>query len=244
MEVIDVSGWGNTALEHCHGRVDVFVCFDDVELALLHAPHLPPLPFVFLDSGGESWVRGHAEDAACDTPGFLLPCPFADTRHLIHLPWLVELALQLGRDQGPEARPRRMLWVEDEDLIRDVLEEYLPHVLGSLQLHTATSAGEAFEMLDGRIDEFDLVVTDVCMPGAGDGLALLERLRPQAARTTPLALEWHSLAGGKELLQRLSTETRPHVYAVVNLKAALGRRAFERLFRIKDAMCAIRQRSP
>jgi len=66
----------------------------------------------------------------------------------------------------------RILVVEDDDALRDLLENELED--DGSEVATASSAEQAAEILEGG--GLDLVVSDLRLPGA-DGLALLDRTR-------------------------------------------------------------------
>lgn len=70
---------------------------------------------------------------------------------------------------GSRAVGRRILVVEDEELIRLVLVETLADE--GYRVVEASTGDEAARLLDGP-DEFDAVVTDVQMPGTLDGVAV------------------------------------------------------------------------
>jgi CheY-like chemotaxis protein len=73
--------------------------------------------------------------------------------------------------------PLRVLIVDDEPMIQEVLREYLTG--DGHQVESASNGGEALERL--RAVHFDLVITDRVMPGMnGDQLALeIKRISPQ-----------------------------------------------------------------
>ena len=68
----------------------------------------------------------------------------------------------------------RVLVVEDEELIRLILAETLADA--GYRVVEAGTGDEAARLLDGP-DRFDLVVTDVQMPGALDGVAVGQHAR-------------------------------------------------------------------
>jgi len=75
--------------------------------------------------------------------------------------------------QRPPRTRRRLLLVEDEDLIRDLLEEGFSEQ--GFEVITARSGDLAAHSLkDG---DFDILVTDVNMPGHLSGLDLVWRAR-------------------------------------------------------------------
>ena len=65
---------------------------------------------------------------------------------------------------------RTVLIVDDEELIRLMLVDEFRHA--GFPVADADSADAAFKILTSPQDAFDLLVTDVRMPGATDGLAL------------------------------------------------------------------------
>lgn len=68
----------------------------------------------------------------------------------------------------------RILLVEDEELIRLLMAEVLADE--GFEVTDAATADEAATLLDGP-DGFDLLLTDVQMPGTLDGVALARRFR-------------------------------------------------------------------
>ena len=70
--------------------------------------------------------------------------------------------------------PARILLVEDEFLIRLILSEALTDA--GYDVSEAETGDEAVEMIEGE-HKFDVLVTDIQMPGATDGIALAEILR-------------------------------------------------------------------
>lgn len=69
---------------------------------------------------------------------------------------------------------RRVLVVEDEEFVRGVLSEVLASE--GFEVTEAACGDEAAGLID-RADCFDLLLTDVHMPGRLDGLAVAERAR-------------------------------------------------------------------
>src|SRR5690606_8449570 len=69
----------------------------------------------------------------------------------------------------------RLLLVEDERLVREFAERILRSQ--GYEVVTAENGEDALRLIDGRI-EFDLLVTDVVMPGIS-GTELASRLREQ-----------------------------------------------------------------
>jgi putative two-component system response regulator len=76
----------------------------------------------------------------------------------------------------------RILIVDDEDVIRDLLARQIAH----LGLGTADTVGSVEAAMTSLLQtEYDVVLTDVRMPNRQEGLDLLERIRPLVERTTP-----------------------------------------------------------
>ncbi|MDX1568032.1 MAG: response regulator [Longimicrobiales bacterium] len=71
---------------------------------------------------------------------------------------------------------KTILLVEDEETVRKVIERLL-HKLG-YEVESASDAEEAIEIFTERNEEFDLVLTDVVMPGL-TGVEMSEVLRKQ-----------------------------------------------------------------
>jgi CheY-like chemotaxis protein len=69
---------------------------------------------------------------------------------------------------------KRVLVVDDEDKILFIVRRALDRLDGTCQVQTAANGQQALEL--ARQSSFDLVVTDLRMPGM-DGLALTEALR-------------------------------------------------------------------
>ncbi len=73
---------------------------------------------------------------------------------------------------------KRVLVVEDEAIIRLILSETLADE--GFQVIEAGTGDEAAELIDGP-DGFDLLVTDIQMPGTLDGIAVGEHARRRHA---------------------------------------------------------------
>lgn len=80
--------------------------------------------------------------------------------------------------ERPSGDPGRVLVVDDEATIRDMLAEFLE--FERFQVDTAADGMAALEVLDGR--HFDLVLTDLKMPRMG-GITLLEQMAVHAPST-------------------------------------------------------------
>ena len=68
----------------------------------------------------------------------------------------------------------RILLVEDEFLIRLILSEALAEA--GYEVSEAETGDEAVEMIEAQ-SEFDVLVTDIQMPGSTDGIALASMVR-------------------------------------------------------------------
>lgn len=89
---------------------------------------------------------------------------------------LADVTQQVGRARAPvrEAAARRILLVEDEQAVRETLTATLTRA--GYQIVAAPS-GDAALALFKEDDAFDLVVTDIVMPGALQGTSLSHELR-------------------------------------------------------------------
>ena len=67
-----------------------------------------------------------------------------------------------------------ILLVEDEETVRDSMSQCLKHV--GYQVFEAASGREALQKWSSRLDEIDLLFTDMVMPGGINGLELAESL--------------------------------------------------------------------
>lgn len=75
----------------------------------------------------------------------------------------------------------RILVIDDQAPIAEFLEQALSR-LGH-EVKAARGAGEGLRLFDGQ--EFDVVITDLVMPGA-DGTAVLKHIRSSARPDTPV----------------------------------------------------------
>jgi len=89
---------------------------------------------------------------------------------------------------GAEARPRRVLLVEDDGSQRWVVRRLLENALGSeVAVEEAVSGEKALERA-AREPPLDLVLLDLRLPGIG-GLEVLKRLRSEkATRGIPVVI--------------------------------------------------------
>lgn len=69
--------------------------------------------------------------------------------------------------------PKTVLLVEDDEILRSLLVEALSLI--DVVAVECASADQALLVLESSLD-FDLVITDICMPGSMDGLALAKTI--------------------------------------------------------------------
>jgi len=79
-----------------------------------------------------------------------------------------------AKPQGP-AGPARWMVVDDDDSVRDFLADVL-QMRGGAEIATFRSASEALAVFTAAPDKFQLVITDLDMPGM-DGIEFCRRLR-------------------------------------------------------------------
>jgi two-component system, cell cycle sensor histidine kinase and response regulator CckA len=90
------------------------------------------------------------------------------------------------------ARRRRVLLVEDEDMVRKVLTRMLSS--RGFEVRAAASGAEALAIFDARGDnDFDLLVTDLMMPDGG-GLMVARGLSQQLPELKVLFVSGYSSA--------------------------------------------------
>jgi two-component system cell cycle sensor histidine kinase/response regulator CckA len=91
------------------------------------------------------------------------------------------------------ARPRRVLLVEDEDMVRKVVSRMLTS--RGFEVHAAASGAEAMALFDAPdIAEFDLLVTDLMMPDGG-GLGVARNLTARMPKLKVLLVSGYSTSG-------------------------------------------------
>src|SRR5437870_248569 len=96
--------------------------------------------------------------------------------------------------------PLRILFVDDEPLLRELLKEILEHDGHSVELADGGQAGlDAFRAAKQRGETFDVVVTDLGMPRL-DGRQLAQILKSESP-TTPIIMMtgWGTLIKGEDL---------------------------------------------
>jgi two-component system cell cycle sensor histidine kinase/response regulator CckA len=91
------------------------------------------------------------------------------------------------------ARPRRVLLVEDEDMVRKVVSRML--TARGFEVHAAASGSEAMALFDvPELEDFDLLVTDLMMPDGG-GLGVARNLTARMPELKVLLVSGYSSAG-------------------------------------------------
>jgi signal transduction histidine kinase len=128
--------------------------------------------------------------------------PGRGTRFEVFLPVLPQLALRpssLSPFQDPAAHipPARVLLVEDDNTLRTFLDIVLRRE--GLVLTTHMDADSAAAACEACAADFDLLVTDIVMPGKLDGTDLARRLRRQNPALCVLLMTGYS----EQLLQGL-----------------------------------------
>jgi DNA-binding NtrC family response regulator len=74
----------------------------------------------------------------------------------------------------------RILWVDDDDAVREIFQEGLEK--RGFEVVPAANVNEALRLISG--EEFDVLLTDLRMPEAGDGFTVVSAMR----RTHPSAV--------------------------------------------------------
>jgi CheY-like chemotaxis protein len=97
----------------------------------------------------------------------------------------------MNNKERPRARPARILVVDDQSVVREILAEYLS--LDGYKVSQAADAVQALALISSG-EPFDLVLTDIDMPGDFDGLDLARRVK----ETTP-ATKVILISGGSRL---------------------------------------------
>jgi two-component system cell cycle sensor histidine kinase/response regulator CckA len=91
------------------------------------------------------------------------------------------------------ARPRRVLLVEDEDMVRKVVSRML--AARGFEVHAAASGSEAMALFDApELEDFDLLVTDLMMPDGG-GLGVARTLTARMPELKVLLVSGYSASG-------------------------------------------------
>jgi two-component system cell cycle sensor histidine kinase/response regulator CckA len=91
------------------------------------------------------------------------------------------------------AHPRRVLLVEDEDMVRKVVSRML--TARGFEVHAAASGSEAMALFDApELADFDLLVTDLMMPDGG-GLGVARNLTARMPKLKVLLVSGYSSSG-------------------------------------------------
>lgn len=99
------------------------------------------------------------------------------------------------RNLGGDADVSSILVIDDERMIRDLVRHALTRL--NYRVETAEDAREGIEKFDaGR---FDLVITDICMPGS-DGQMVLHHVRRSKKKAIPVI----GVSGTPWLLQNVA----------------------------------------
>jgi CheY-like chemotaxis protein len=124
---------------------------------------------------------------------------------------------RIARDAAHiETDPPRIMVVEDEALIRDVLSEILNDLGASVA--EACNADEAWDFLAAG-SHFDLVFTDNSMPGSMTGIELAQRIRAEYPEVDVVVVsgDWRLLSWTEPVLAK--------PYPLDETAAELARRA-------------------
>ena len=93
----------------------------------------------------------------------------------------------MGPQAAPSSKAARLLVVDDEAEIRDLLEESLCEE--GFRVDTAPDVPDALEKL--RATDFDLIITDILMPG-GSGLDMLREVRKIRPHIATVVMTGHA----------------------------------------------------
>jgi PAS domain S-box-containing protein len=156
-------------------------------------------------------LHGGTVEAASDGPGngsrFTVRLPLADT-HPSRLPDLLNTAVQPEEAQLQSLRGVRVLVVDDQPSILDVLQELL--ILEGATVQACANAAHAFSTL--RNWRPDVLVSDIAMPKR-DGYWLIAQIRalpPEAGGATP-ALALTAYVSAKDRREALSAGFQDHL---------------------------------
>lgn len=118
----------------------------------------------------------------------------------------------------PQAVPPLVMVVDDEVLIRIVAVEMLRDA--GFRVVEASSADEAIALLSTGVD-YDLIFTDVNMPGSVDGIGLVAHVK-QRYPTVPVVLTSGGVAIN-DLSQAGADAIIPKPYSEIALMTTIGR---------------------
>ena len=95
----------------------------------------------------------------------------------------------INNRERPHAQPARILVVDDYSGVREVLAEYL--ALDGYRVSQAANAFQALAVLSSD-EPFDLVLTDIDMPGDFDGLDLARLVKEASPATKVFVISGRS----------------------------------------------------
>ncbi len=116
------------------------------------------------------------------------------------------------------AEPRRVLVVDDDDLVRGVVTRIAAEVFA--EPVAAASGSEALAAL--RDGAFDLVITDLRMPGV-DGLEIVRWLRAERPATPIVVITGFASVGDEEEIGTLGVELLRKPFGAAGLREAIAR---------------------
>lgn len=102
---------------------------------------------------------------------------------------------------------KRILLVEDDDLLREIIAESLQISSAACTVHAVSDGAHAIEQL-GR-QSFDLIITDLCLPEV-DGLAVLSFLLERRIATPSIVITGQGTAGLEALVRGLGARVFFH----------------------------------
>jgi two-component system, response regulator, stage 0 sporulation protein F len=112
---------------------------------------------------------------------------------------------------------KRILVVDDNDVVRDVLKEFLGR---DYTVHTAGNAALAMAAIIQH--QPDVILLDIRMPGV-DGLSLLKSLREMGVRTPAVVITgYDSTSVAIEALERGATGYLPKPFDLLHLQQLLA----------------------
>lgn len=113
-----------------------------------------------------------------------------------------------------------ILHLEDESPLRDVLRVALLSAQPDLQIAQFIDSGSAVEYLDQHIQDIDLHILDIRVPGELNGLEVAGYIR-QKEPTVPIVVTSAYLKPEKELLQSLQLEWIAKPWHIVDIQRKL-----------------------
>lgn len=123
-----------------------------------------------------------------------------------------------------------VLLVEDDATVRSVLSD-LVSALG-YRCIVAANAIDATQIVEANLFRLDLLVTDINMPGALDGLALAEKVRARQPDVAVLLISGYAEATAMKAAESHGYHVLAKPFRQTHLQAAiaeeLGRRGAER----------------